>query len=354
MAKGLLRVTGTIRLNQFWPAGESDADTAKVLVGPKSFEFRSAPNQPFRTTHVFENALVKGGAQPPKAPISKKGELTIRWQGIDAEELHYRPAPLSGTAITQEMRDRFKAVNHEYRQHWGESAPLALGKFLEALGQDPVPCIVESAVDHPNDVFDVYGRLVGDIFVTVKGKRVNVNNWLLTQGWATPAFYASMSKAEINAKLKCAAEGAQRGATPDVTGQPVPFDFALVYRSGKTVPHPEIGEDRGRALMPKVYRRQTTWTCQKKAEAPVPKEFDAYLKDVSKDTLYLTEDFLKRGTKAAQLTLGQQFENGILKLRPQDMVFEEKSSTLIDAKTKQPITNWFPAAGKAGGQKVAA
>ena len=33
MFKGLLEVSGTIDLNQFWPAGESDADTVKVLRG---------------------------------------------------------------------------------------------------------------------------------------------------------------------------------------------------------------------------------------------------------------------------------------------------------------------------------
>ena len=32
MANGLLEVSGTIDLSQFWPQGSSDADTTKVLV----------------------------------------------------------------------------------------------------------------------------------------------------------------------------------------------------------------------------------------------------------------------------------------------------------------------------------
>ena len=348
MAKGLLRVTGSIRLNQFWPEGQSDADTAKVLVGANGFEFRPAPDQPFRTTATFNNTLVRGPGQPPKSPINKKGEITVRWQGIDAAELHYRPALPRGTGITPEIKERFKAVNHEYRQHWGESAPLALGKFLATAAQeDPLPCVVESAVDNPNEVFDMYGRLVGDIFVTIKGKRINLNDWLLKEGWATPAFYASMSAAEIKAKLKAAAEGARKGAVPSVKDEVPTFDFQLVYRSGKTVTHPQIGEDKGDAIMPKLFRRQTTWTCQKKAKAPVPGAFEAYLRRPTKDpdTLYLTKEFLKSGKKAAKSTLGVHFQGGALKLRPQEMVFDEKPSTLIDAASKQPVTAWFPAQG---------
>jgi hypothetical protein len=32
MPQGLLKVAGSIDLNQFWPQGESDADTTKILV----------------------------------------------------------------------------------------------------------------------------------------------------------------------------------------------------------------------------------------------------------------------------------------------------------------------------------
>lgn len=43
MATGLLEVRGTIDLAQFWPTGESDADTTKVLLSVGPDAFRLAP-----------------------------------------------------------------------------------------------------------------------------------------------------------------------------------------------------------------------------------------------------------------------------------------------------------------------
>jgi endonuclease YncB( thermonuclease family) len=59
-------------------------------------------------------------------------------------------------------------------------------------------------VDAPNEVFDTYGRLVGDIEVTVGGHKVDVNHWLVEQGFAYPTFYSSMNADEIKAFLALA------------------------------------------------------------------------------------------------------------------------------------------------------
>jgi endonuclease YncB( thermonuclease family) len=347
MAKGLLRVHGTIRLGQFWPNGKSDADTTKVLVkvGPAGFEFRPGPGLPFQPTGVFAHALVKGKGQAPKPPLNSKGEVTIRLQGIDAPELHYRPSPLKGKGITPQMRADFKTVNKEYRQRWSESAALALGKFLATEGVDPLPCVVETAVDEPNDPFDVYARLVGDIIVTVKGKRVNLNNWLLENGYASPSFYVSMSKAEIAAKLKAAAKGSTTPPAQAVTGKIGTFNFKLVYRGKKDLAAPpQIGQDQGPVLLPKLYRRQTSWACRKKANALAAATFLAHLKQ-SPDKFHLRADFLAQGKKAPATTLDAHLKSGVFQLKAQDMVLLEKESELIDATTKQPITAWFVAAG---------
>ena len=94
MATGLLQLRGSIALDQFWPTGRSDADTTKILltVSPNAIEFRKNSSSPFHSTHVFDNAVVKGRTSKP--PI-KNGQVTIRLQGIDATELHYQPSPLS-------------------------------------------------------------------------------------------------------------------------------------------------------------------------------------------------------------------------------------------------------------------
>src|SRR5262245_8120186 len=89
---GLLRVTGSIDPGQFWPEGDSDADTTKIIVqtGPNAFRFQPHPGARFAVTRAFEGAKVRGATT--RAPVDDKGRLTIRLQGIDAPELHYSPA----------------------------------------------------------------------------------------------------------------------------------------------------------------------------------------------------------------------------------------------------------------------
>jgi len=45
-------VSGTLDVNQFWPNGESDGDTAKVVVGAGAFRFRAKPNVPLQAMHA--------------------------------------------------------------------------------------------------------------------------------------------------------------------------------------------------------------------------------------------------------------------------------------------------------------
>jgi hypothetical protein len=88
MAKKTLEVRGTIALSQFWPAGDSDADTAKVIVkvGGNAFKFGG------KITHAFDNAEVKRSLKSQSGtPAIKKGKVTIRLQEIDCAELHFRP-----------------------------------------------------------------------------------------------------------------------------------------------------------------------------------------------------------------------------------------------------------------------
>src|SRR4029077_14423031 len=135
MPKGLLEVSGTIDLAQFWPTGESDADTVKVLLsGPNAFRFTLHPGAPSKVTHAFEGATVKGKVSKPA--IDKEGRVTIRLQGIDAPELHYRPtAPtLNGKKPTPAKRAKFPAANGNFRQKLGETAAIALGEFLAKAG----------------------------------------------------------------------------------------------------------------------------------------------------------------------------------------------------------------------------
>jgi endonuclease YncB( thermonuclease family) len=71
-------------------------------------------------------------------------------------------------------------------------------------------CRVVTEVEKPNDLFDTYGRFIGDIIISDKnGKDVDINLWMAQKGWAFPTFYTSMSEEEIN-KFQTAAAAAQK------------------------------------------------------------------------------------------------------------------------------------------------
>src|SRR5215471_10269770 len=148
MPKGLLEVTGTVDLAQFWPNGESDADTVKVtLKGTNAFRFQVHPGAPLKVTHAFDGATVHGKGQKPA--IDNKNRITIRLQGIDAPELHYRPvAPtINKVKPTPTQRAAFNQANGNFRQHLGETATIELQKFLSKAGSGVIACIVRTAVD---------------------------------------------------------------------------------------------------------------------------------------------------------------------------------------------------------------
>jgi len=188
MAKGQLRVSGQMDVGQFWPAGQSDADTVTVLVTANSFSFSPDPaNKPFKTTKAFQNATVRGASS--RLAI-RNNKITIRLQGIDATELHY-----SATLPKKGLIDNGK----RFRQFFGETATVKLHDFAAQSGKGIIGCEVLTSVDHPNDVFDTFGSFIGDIQITIKGKKVNLNHWLVQNGWAFPTYYNSMSPVEINA-----------------------------------------------------------------------------------------------------------------------------------------------------------
>jgi hypothetical protein len=59
------------------------------------------------------------------------------------------------------------------------------------------------------------------------------------------------------------------------------------------------------------------------------------------DGLHTRDDFLARSATAAKVeNLGDYIVGGKLTLRPEDIVFREEGSTLVDAKGKK-ISDWF-------------
>jgi hypothetical protein len=112
---------------------------------------------------------------------------------------------------SKQQQTLWKMWNHEFRQPLGETATIALADELKKRGGGVVPFHVETAVDTPNDVFDTYGRFIGDVVIAVVDA-FNVNQWLAAEGWAFPTFYASMSSDEIERLRALAATAKSRKA----------------------------------------------------------------------------------------------------------------------------------------------
>lgn len=345
MPAGLLEVDGSIELKQFWPEGRSDADTTKVIlsVSPGAIRFRKDSSSPFHPTHVFDEATVKGRQSKP--PI-KNGKLTIRLQGIDAPELHFQPSPLSSAEKKGLGATRLKAyhdVTHSYRQFLGASSTKALHDLLTSTGKTALDCRVFTQVDTPNEVFDTYGRLVGDIEVTVNGRLVNLNQWLVEHGWAYPTFYSSMTNEEIDAILALS-RTARSGKTPvwKFLARTIgAFDFNLR--------EPPLGDiavlptDKGPVILPKLYRRYTNWSARKKAKV-TSQDFQKFLAAGSggkPDMCFELADFLANGVHSASSRNFADFLTGgkTIKFAPDGLVFKEAPSTLLGPDRK-PISHF--------------
>jgi len=339
----LLRVTGTIDVSQFWPKGSSDADTTKIIVdvSQDAFQVRLPGSAAFAVTHVFDNATVVGTAR--KQAVAN-GRITVRLQGIDAPELHYRPAAIPRKLKpTDQQRAAFKAVNKEYRQRLGETSTIALANSLQSGSNDGngsvLACNLLTQVDLPGDVFDTYGRFVGDVEVDIDNQQRNVNRWLVAEGWAVPTFYTSMTADEINTLRAAWAVG---GKKPKRVGKSLArtigtFDATLRFRGKGAEPDP--ANDAGKLILPKLFRRQCTFFAYRKAKL-VPPGFRRYLES-AKDGFFLTDDFLENGVHSAELQLLHEHvdSDNRFDLDPDDLVFREKASRLVGP-NNQPILGW--------------
>lgn len=343
MAQGVLEVQGTIELGQFWPRGESDADTIRVkLADPlQDFRFRPAPDAGFQSTQAFHNACVVGGKG--RHAVMKNGEVRVRLQGVDAPELHYTPpAELERADRTQEQHGSYLEWNHKYRQPMAETGTAALAHYLGGLGGSMLPCAVRTAVDSPGEVFDVYGRLVGNVFVQTPSGEQDVNLWLAENGWVLPAFYTSMSPEEIQALTDAATRAyfAGSGIWPVFSfGAGVAdFDLDLKYRKKGSLPDP--ASDRGPVIVPKLFRRLSAFVVNRKAKM-VGGGFEAYLRSKRKgDAVHWTAEFLQQGAEAATPWFLDEFvEAGQFGVWPEEIVFREKPSSLVDSRNR-PISRF--------------
>jgi endonuclease YncB( thermonuclease family) len=326
-ANGILQAIGTVALSQFWPDGSSDADTSHIrLTLDGGFTYNG------KRTDVLNGAVVKQSVDQKEGQLAiANNDVTVRLEGIDASELHFRPTV---QGLTPEQKSDLRRVNADFRQFFAESSTIALGNFLRSASPEgaTVPCVLRTRVTRPGEIFDAYGRFIGELVITLGGAEVVVNRWLVEQGWAFPTIYSSMSPKEAEEILRLAesAQKTKRGLWGALTGN-LQFDPELVFRSQGT---PEPLRDRGPVLVPKVFRRLATWSVLHRARI-FTGDFVAYLK-AHPDACWHIGDFLpsKRRYLHEFISTQNAFTTG-----PGDLVFEERPSVLVDAAGKE-IKSW--------------
>ena len=188
-------------------------------------------------------------------------------------------------------------------------------------------------------MFDMYGRLVGDVVVRIAGLKVNVNHWLVRQGLAAPTLYTSMSHREIRT-LQAAARASSQGHAGiwPLQGNVGQLDRSLVYRPPKT--NPMARNDQGPVLLPKLYRRLSTWEVNHDAGL-VTTDFRTHLA-AHRDGCFETSDFLQKGVTRATPRFLHEFigSSGDIAFQADGIVFREKPSTLLGPDGK-PVAAWW-------------
>jgi hypothetical protein len=198
---------------------------------------------------------------------------------------------------------------------------------------------VVTAVDHPNDAVDVYGRFVGDILLpTSSGTELNINTWLAEQGWAFPTFYDTMTPSEIDVIVNATSflQAKKMGVWGMYSKKIGPLDRKLLYRKGGP---PAPAKDHGAVIFPKLFRRLCAYSVKLDT-----KKFNgtllAYLRTQKADKCYLMKDFLKKPERQPNARLSQ-FVNSTDQFlsTPGGLVYSEKPATIVDAKLR-PIKRW--------------
>jgi endonuclease YncB( thermonuclease family) len=334
---GTLKIIGQIELKQFWPDGLSDADTSSILVSvdQDSFFYRKDNQSAYRKTKVFYDASVVGKS---KSKLVKNHKIKVRFQGIDAPELHYKaPALQADPGITISIRKKYNKKNKEFRQNLSESAAFALRKFLKSIDDTIISCEVLSYnVEKPREVVDTYGRFVANVNVKKNNKTYDLNVWLAQEGWVVPTFYTSMTGNEMNELLKAAQKGKKKNRIwkylRDDTSS---FKYRQQFR--KDITDFTIGDDFDVLLMPKLFRRQVAYEMQKKVG-----QFSGTISEFlakSKDPFYKLEDFIQEGYDAKLYYIDEFFNGKKFQLSPEALVFREKYSNVVNEDGAE-ITKW--------------
>jgi endonuclease YncB( thermonuclease family) len=336
---GTLRINGKIRIAQFWPQGSADADTTQLEfdVTKTSFEF-AEDDVNFEETSVYNESFVsgRGGKKKVIKEVKKDNsqKISIRLQGIDAPELHYKAPPLKRSPeITDKLREKYNQINEDRRQAFGEAAAFALGRYLQSKTNGSQTHVnatfISRNIFEPADALDTYGRFVGNIIVS----NIDINLWLAREGWVIPTFYTSMSQQEITDILEACRKGRskRRAWGGSVTYDCDLFKWDMVYRSPKEVDEFEAGSDKGDLLVPKLFRRVTNFRIERKAGL-FSGSFLKFIEEKARgDAFHDLDEFIEHGEFSTPYRLNDFLNRqNEFKREIDEIIFREGPSTLKD------------------------
>ena len=263
-------------------------------------------------------------------------------------------------AAVDANREAFRQYDLDYRQPYGETATVKLAAWLQqTYGQQQLPCIVVTQVDIPNEVFDVYGRFIGTIFIPDQNgneevladdgkaqiKATDVNLHCVQQGWAFPTFYSSMTDEEISPLLQATKQAQQQnsGLWPSYQSHIGDLDTSIVYDRPTHSHQPEYDatQDTGTVIFPKLFRRLCTYTALQEAGI-INLTFKQYLQQ-EREYCFLLSEFVEQGPTASTPHPMDEFidKSENLTKQPYDLVFQEKASSLRDKDSGERITKWW-------------
>jgi hypothetical protein len=212
-----------------------------------------------------------------------------------------------------------------------------LAAFLtdKAKGAASIEVKVTTRVSKPNDVFDKYGRFVGDL---VLADGTNLNYWMLENGWAFPALYNSLQDDELQAFLAAGKKGKSK-LLNDYSR-----DLSLWDPSLQT-PHKEPAgftydeaKDKGPVQFPKLFRRIVIWKTDAKATQKTLKDYLVAQK--TQDRVFKTDEFLEQGLATPAHNLVDFIDPGQhLTATPDGLIYKEAPSNLYGADGKK-VTGW--------------
>jgi endonuclease YncB( thermonuclease family) len=318
--KGEVMISGKIFLNQFFSVGtgRSDADTVKILMTPQSIKFRKSKDDPWlENLTLLNDAFYYNEEEGRRKNIlltnrtDGRKYIIIRLQGIDAPELHY-PPNRGGLELFYEQYTNFRALSDmfEFRQYWGARAAKELADFLRANsdGNEYLDASAISSIDKPSNLFDKFGRAVADIIIHTRNKEeINLNHWLVENGWAFADFYDSMSNDEILGleKKSKEAEVNKKGIWSTYSSKLVPFDFDMNYPRKPS--ELNIDNDKGQLNLPKLFRKQVDFEIIKRTGFKMYNEITTLKKYIKyrKSECYKLQEFLEKRHCAKRFELSE-------------------------------------------------